>query len=116
MPGIPGKVGEDAAARALEGAGYRILERNVRTPMGEIDLLALQGDCLCFVEVKARSSGAFGHPAEAVTAAKQAHLRKAAAAILQRRRWNGPCRFDVVAVTKGTDGRLVAEILPDAFQ
>ena len=111
-----GAAGEKAAAEALVRAGYSILERNVRTPFGEIDLLARQGSVLCFIEVKTRSSDAFGHPAEAVTPAKQSHLRKAAALILQRMKWDGDCRFDVVAVTKGSDGALAAEILPDAFQ
>ena len=111
-----GAAGEAAAAQALRKAGYQILEANVRTPFGEIDLLARHGAVLCFVEVKTRSSDAFGHPAEAVTPAKQAHLRKAAALILQRRKWDGDCRFDVVAVMKGADGSLAVEILADAFQ
>ncbi len=113
---VSGKAGEDAAAEALLRAGYTVMERNVRTPFGEIDLLARQGGCLCFVEVKARSGKGFGHPAEAVTPVKQAHLRKSAAFLLQRERWDEACRFDVVAVTRGPDGRLTAEILPDAFQ
>lgn len=111
-----GAAGEQAAAEALRAAGYRVLERNVRIPLGEVDVLAEQGGTLCFIEVKARSSDAFGSPAEAVTAAKQAKLRRVAAALLQRRRWDGPCRFDVVAVLRRPDGTLAAEIIPDAFQ
>lgn len=111
-----GAEGEAAAAAALGRAGYRVLESNLRTPFGEIDLLARQGGVLCFVEVKTRSSGAFGHPAEAVTPAKQGRMREAAAFLAQARRWDGPCRFDVVAVRRGADGALAAEIIPDAFQ
>ena len=111
-----GAEGEAAAAEALRRAGYRVLEANVRTPLGEIDLLAEKEGILCFVEVKTRSSDAFGHPAEAVTPAKQQKMRKIAALLVQQRRWDGPCRFDVVAVTRGADGALAAEILPDAFQ
>jgi len=111
-----GASGEAAAEAALRRSGYEILGRNVRTPFGEVDLLAQEDDVLCFVEVKTRASDAFGHPAEAVTKAKQNHLKKAAAAILQERRWDGPCRFDVVAVMPGEDGQPVVEILPDAFQ
>ncbi len=111
-----GAEGEAAAADALRRAGYRILETNLRTPLGEIDLLAQQGDILCFVEVKTRSSSAFGHPAEAVTPAKQSRMRRTSALLVQQRRWDGPCRFDVVAVTRGPDGALAVEILPDAFQ
>lgn len=110
-----GAAGEAAAAKALTAAGYRILDRNVRTPFGEVDLLAVQGDCLCVVEVKTRSSDAFGHPAEAVTRAKQASLRRSAAFLLQKKGWDGPCRFDVVAVLPGPSG-MRTEILPDAFQ
>jgi putative endonuclease len=111
-----GAEGEKAAAAALGRAGYRDLEANVRTPFGEIDLLARQGDMLCFVEVKTRSSDAFGHPAEAVTPAKQGRMREAASFLVQQRRWDGPCRFDVVTVTRGADGALAVEIIPDAFQ
>ena len=111
-----GASGEDAAEAALRRSGYKILGRNLRTAFGEIDILAQEDEVLCFVEVKTRSSAAFGHPAEAVTASKQAHLKKAAAVLLQQRRWDGPCRFDVVAVTPGEDGQSVVEILPDAFQ
>ena len=111
-----GAEGEAVASAALSRAGYRILEANLRTPFGEIDLLAQQGDTLCFVEVKTRSSDAFGHPAEAVTPAKQGRMRKAAAFLIQRRLWDGPCRFDVVAVTRELDGSLKTEIIPDAFQ
>ena len=111
-----GDAGEEAAAEALRKAGYQVLDSKVRTPAGEVDLLARQGNVLCFVEVKTRTSDAFGHPAEAVTPAKQSHLRRAAALILQRMKWDGDCRFDVVAVTKGADGALAVEILPDAFQ
>ena len=111
-----GAAGEAAAAGALAAAGYEILGRNLRTPFGEVDLLARQGEVLCFVEVKTRSSDAFGHPAEAVTPAKQANLRRSAAFLLRARRWEGPCRFDVVAVLPGPGGGFRTEILPDAFQ
>ena len=112
-----GAAGEKAAEQALLRTGCEILGRNVRTPFGEIDLLALDEDgVLCFVEVKTRTGDAFGHPAEAVTASKRSHLKRAAQAILQERHWDGPCRFDVVAVFPGEDGQMDVEILPDAFQ
>ena len=75
---ISGTEGEAAAATALAKAGYRILERNLRTPIGEIDILALKSGFLCVVEVKARASDRFGSAAEAVTPAKQAKLRRLA--------------------------------------
>lgn len=73
-----GKWGEDAAAWYLEGRGYRILFRNVRTPYGEIDLVASRGDGLVFVEVKTRTSLQYGQPEAAVTARKLAHMVNAA--------------------------------------
>ena len=115
--GIRGADGETAAAEALLRAGYAILERNLRTPLGDIDILARQGGCLCVIEVKARASGGFGSPLEAVTKSKQAKLRSLAVSLLQRREFRDEqIRFDVVAVTPGQDGRLEAEILPDAFR
>lgn len=70
-----GKWGETVASEYLTGQGFTILERNVRTPYGEIDLIARLGDLLVFVEVKARTSHQYGYPEEAITYRKQAHLR-----------------------------------------
>lgn len=72
--------GEAMAARFLELAGLSIVDRNWRCPQGEIDLVAHDGSELVFVEVKTRSSVAFGHPLEAITASKLARLRRLAAA------------------------------------
>lgn len=75
-----GRRGEELAAQVIERAGMRVLERNWRCPMGEIDIVAEDGDELVLVEVKTRSSTGFGHPFEAITAVKQARLRRLAAA------------------------------------
>lgn len=113
---ISGAEGEAAAAEALLGAGYDILERNLRTPLGEIDLLARQGEFLCVVEVKARSSDRCGDALEALTPAKQAKLREVAAWLLAQPRWQkAQIRFDVAAVRPGPAG-LAVEILEDAFR
>ncbi len=94
-----GRWGEETAARYLTARGYRILERNLRTPYGEIDLLARQGGQLVFVEVKTRTSRAFGYPEEAVTPRKQAHLLSAAQHYLQMHpEQPADWRVDVVAV------------------
>ena len=77
---VLGSRGEALAARYLQHAGYSILDRNWRCPQGEIDLVARDGPELVFVEVKTRSSLAFGHPLEAITATKLARLRRLAAA------------------------------------
>ena len=75
-----GRRGEAIAAQFLIGAGFDIVERNWRCPQGEIDLVAREGDELVFVEVKTRSSVAFGHPLESITLQKLARLRRLAAA------------------------------------
>lgn len=77
-----GMAGEDAAAAYLRARGYSIIARNVRTREGEIDLIARLGDVLAFVEVKTRSTRAFGAPVEAVTPRKAARIRGLAAAYL----------------------------------
>jgi putative endonuclease len=90
----------------LKKAGYRILERNVRTRYGEIDLVALDADCLVFVEVRTRRSPA-PSPEESVTWRKRRRLASLGARYVQDRdmlevSW----RIDVVAVEMGTDGRV----------
>ena len=96
-----GKAAERAAEDYLSGKGFRVLDRGWRTRFGEVDLVALDGDTLVFVEVKARSSGAFGPAEAAVHARKQGRIARAALAYLQRRRHDGPVRFDVVAFQDG---------------
>lgn len=73
-----GKWGEQAAADYLSQRGYQILDKNARTPYGEIDLVAALENVTVFVEVKARTTRFFGLPEEAVTARKLAHMRAAA--------------------------------------
>lgn len=111
-----GESGEDLACAALERRGYAVLERRYRTRAGEIDVVALDGAVLVFVEVKTRRSVRFGHPAEAVTPAKRRRLAQMAADYLARRRPRcSACRFDVIAVTIGADGPPVIEVIPGAF-
>ena len=94
-----GRRGERLALRYLRRRGYRLLQRNYRHGRHEIDLVMQDGDCLVFVEVKARSHIAFGTPAMAVGREKQRFLRLAAAAYMQRHRCAAqPARFDVVEV------------------
>ena len=107
-----GEPAESLAVAFLEREGLRILERNYRCKMGEIDLIAQSGDTTIFVEVRARSSEAFGGAAESITAAKRARLIRAAHHYLSRRRGDLACRFDVVLV-RGTEQRV--EWLPGAF-
>jgi putative endonuclease len=94
-----------------------VLARRFRTRAGEIDLVVETGDLLVFVEVKARSGPDWGRPADAVDRTKRARLCAAAEAYLQRAlAHERPCRFDVVEVRVGPDGRLAIDHLVDAFR
>lgn len=95
-----GDEGERAAARFLRRQRFRILARQYRSTYGEIDLIALDGDWLVFVEVKTRRGNAAGAPGEAITPDKQRRLSRAATAFVQQRKLHQQrTRFDVVAVT-----------------
>lgn len=94
-----GRFGEDVAEQYVQGLGWQVLDRNWRGPAGELDLVALDGDELVAVEVKTRRSLAFGYPAEAVTAAKLARLRRLVAQWLAAHDEHpGSVRVDVVAI------------------
>lgn len=73
-----GKLGEDMAARYLEQQGYFIMQRNYRTRQGEIDIIAVRGNRMHFIEVKTRHGGKYGQPAESITPQKIHHMRAAA--------------------------------------
>ena len=97
-----GKVCEDKAALYLQSRGYRVLERGWSSPMGEIDVIALDGKTLVFVEVRARSSAAYGTPAETVTRAKQARIIKTALSYVKTKGLKPETlRFDVIGFTAG---------------
>lgn len=93
-----GKAGELAAARVLESNGYRVLETNFRTRFGEIDIVAEEAGCLCFVEVRLKTGKMYGTAQESVTRSKMRHLVRAASIYLARiGGQDRECRFDVVA-------------------
>jgi putative endonuclease len=99
-----GKWGEERAEAYLVERGYRILNRNTRTPYGEIDLVAMCGDCLVFVEVKTRTSTTFGYPEEAITADKRAHILASAQSFLQEQPdLETDWRVDVIAIQTDPD-------------
>ena len=116
-----GRRAEDLVADRLRRRGWRIVARNVRTRSGEIDLIALDGSTLVFVEVKAGRSGAEAgpeRPAHAVGPRKQLRLRRLAREWLAERR--GPSgvsgyRFDVVGVSFGPDGLADVDHIRNAF-
>ena len=103
--GVSGRQAEDDACELLRSLGYAIVARNWAFRGGELDIVARDGDTLVFVEVKARSGGAFGGPEAAVGRAKQRRITAAARAFMARTDADLPARFDVVA-WEGDDVRL----------
>ncbi len=112
-----GESGEAIAARALRRAGYRILSERYTCPVGEVDLVARDGETLVFVEVKTRSSADRYPPAEAVDMRKQRQVARVAEHYLAAiRAGDVPCRFDVVAITvPEAGGAPRVEVIRDAF-
>ena len=107
-----GEPAENLAAAFLEREGLKILERNYRCRFGEIDLVALSGAALVFVEVRARESEAFGGAAGSITPAKRRRIVAAARHYLVRHRVRRACRFDVVLI-RGRSQEI--EWLADVF-
>ncbi|MBO5394580.1 MAG: YraN family protein [Clostridia bacterium] len=96
---VSGMYGESAACKYLEKHKYKILEKNYKTQIGEIDLIARQKKALVFVEVKRRTTLAFGRPSEAVNVQKQAKIRRVAEEYLIRNKLLGcEIRFDVIEI------------------
>jgi putative endonuclease len=116
-----GRAAEELAVAQLEWCGWRIVGRNVRLPSGELDIVALDGTTLVFVEVKAGRTGASlgpERPAHAVGPRKQLKLRRLAREWIAERR--GPSgvagyRFDVVGVSFGADGLADVDHIRQAF-
>jgi putative endonuclease len=110
-----GRGGEEEAARFLTQKGYRILERNFRAERGEIDLVAIDGNSLVFIEVKTKAKDGFGEPEDWVSPKKQRQIGKVAMAYLQKHGLeDADCRFDVIAITHaGTEKRI--HHIEDAF-
>lgn len=112
---ILGADAEEATARHLEAKGYRIRHRNFHSRYGELDLVAEDGDTVCFVEVRMRSSAAWGDPSQTVSRAKQRKVVKAALHYLFVHGLEGRMvRFDVVSVI-GRGEAAQVEHIPDAF-
>jgi putative endonuclease len=112
-----GKAGEEAASRYLKRLGYRILEQNYRTPVGELDIIAMDKDTLVFVEVKSRRTDSFGSPEDAVGPHKQRQMARAALMYMTtKKKTDLQCRFDVVGITASEGREPVLELYKDAFE
>jgi putative endonuclease len=111
-----GRDSETNAEQFLRRKGYAILERNLRTTIGELDLVADDHGVLVFVEVKARTTGAFGGALLAVDRRKQAKLIRLAGQYLARRHLSDRvCRFDVVLVQGDAESSFRIEHIEHAF-
>jgi putative endonuclease len=111
-----GHSGEETAVRHLQAQGYTILERNYRTRLGEIDIVARHEGVLVFVEVKARRSKSHGDPKWAITAAKRRKISMVALTYLKAHGGTRTrARFDVVTV-QPADGRPNIEVIRNAFE
>jgi putative endonuclease len=111
-----GRLGEELAKQRLKKLGYRIIETNYRCPLGEIDVVAKDGDVLVFVEIKTRRDRSLGEAKEAVHRRKQGQLSKVALAYLKSNHLLGSkARFDVVAI-EVSRGKEEIEIVKNAFE
>ena len=111
-----GKKSENLAVWYLKKIGYKIIEQNYRTPLGEIDIIAKEKKTIIFVEVKARQSIRYGSPKWAVTPKKQRKISMVALQYLKSiRQTDAKARFDVVAITSNRDEPLI-EIVKNAFE
>jgi putative endonuclease len=111
-----GLTGEELALREIERLGYRCIARNYRCALGEVDLVARDGDTLVFVEIKTRRGKTLGYAKEAVTARKKRQLSKVALAYMKAAKCpEAKARFDVVAVSL-SGGMSRIEVVKDAFE
>ena len=102
-----GQLGEELAQAALKKKGYRILQTNYRCSFGEVDIIAVQGNRLVFVEVRTKANTEFGSPEESITRIKMQHMERSAQYYLQTLKsqpqdW----RIDLIAVELDTSGKL----------
>ncbi len=110
-----GQKGESTAQKFLKKNGYRIVEQNYKNPVGEIDIIAVEGKTLVFIEVKTRESIDYGPPFEAVNRAKKRKIANVALLYLKRFKKLPPCRFDVVSILY-KNNKPELELIKDAFE
>jgi len=103
---VKGRLGETLAAEYLENLGWIVLARNVRTPYGELDIIAQKGQEVLVVEVKLRTTKEFGYPEAAITRTKAKHLMESAVYYFQANPQHGEnWRIDVIAIEKRLNGQ-----------
>jgi putative endonuclease len=110
-----GKLGEDLALKTIKQMGYRCIARNYRCPLGEMDIIARDGDTLVFVEIKTRRGKSLEWAKEAVDRRKKRQLSKVALVYMKENHCaDVKSRFDVVAVNLGRHGKEI-EVVQNAF-
>lgn len=103
-----GSIGEILAERHLKSLGYKFLERNYSSKIGEIDLICKDGETIVFIEVKARLDDRFGMPREAINYKKQQKIRRTAELYLMTNKlYDKNCRFDCIEVLGNREDSLV---------
>ena len=110
-----GEKGEGVAVKFLREKGYKIIAQNFKTRIGEIDIIARDGETLAFIEVKTRESIEYGQPFEAVNRFKKRKIANVASLYLMRLKEIPPCRFDVVSIYY-EKGVPEVELITDAFE
>ena len=110
-----GEKGEGLAVDFLKQKGYRIIDRNFKTSLGEIDIIASDRETLVFIEVKTRESLQYGQPFESVTGVKRRKIANAALLYLKKLKDLPECRFDIVSVYY-KKGHSVIELIKGAFE
>jgi len=110
-----GRIGEKSAGKYLRKKGYKIIEKNYTTKIGEVDLIALYGDLLVFIEVKTRSSMAYGNPGDAVDYHKQRkYVLLAKEYLMVKKEYREkPVRFDVVEILNGEINHIESAFFAD---
>ncbi len=111
-----GELGEKLALKRIKRYGYKLVAKNYRCPLGEIDLIAKDGDCLVFIEIKTRKNSSTGNAKEAIDKRKRRQISKVA---LYYMKANGCCdvksRFDIIAINI-LGGKEEIELIKDAFE
>ena len=111
-----GKFGEELALRRIKHLGYTKIVRNFRCPLGEVDIIARDGDTLVFLEIKTRRGRPIDYAKEAVNAKKKRQISKVALAYMKATNCsNVRARFDVVAISLG-GGKPEIEVIKNAFE
>lgn len=111
-----GKKGEERAVNYLRQSGYKILQKNYKTKLGEIDIIARDKGTLAFIEVKTRKTDRFGAPVYAVSPFKQRQISQAAILFLKRNKlFDRKARFDVVSILY-SDKEEKIDLIKNAFE